>query len=90
MDALRQTFKEAGLNEENVSNTMDNVKEAVAVGNDISQDIAQPISDEGTDAEFEAELEMLMTDVEEITTVPTDEDGADSLIKRLENLRMGK
>lgn len=90
MDALRQTFKEAGLNEENVANTMDNVKEAIAIGNDVSQDIAQPILEEGTDADFEAELEMLMTDVEEIsTTEPNDED-TDSLTKRLKNLRMGK
>lgn len=58
--ALKQTFKAAGLTEDDVANTMDDVQEVLETHNEIQALLAEPL-DSTTDEGLEEELSDLLS-----------------------------
>lgn len=58
---LKQTFKDAGLTEDDVANTMDEVREVVDTQNEIQALLAEPV-DSNTDEDLEEELSELLSE----------------------------
>lgn len=59
--ALKQTFKAAGLTEDDVANTMDEVQEVLETHNEIQALLAEPV-DSSTDEGLEEELSDLLSE----------------------------
>lgn len=59
--ALKRTFKEAGLTEDDVANTMDEVREVLDTHNEIQSILSEPV-DSNTDEGLEDELSELLSE----------------------------
>lgn len=87
--ALKQTFKSAGLTEDDVANTMDEVQEVLDTHNEIQALLSEPV-DSSTDEGLEDELEELL--MQEHKPGPGSDgnlnDGDKDLEDRLKQLRV--
>lgn len=61
VETLKKTFKAAGLTEDDVGNTMDEMKEVLETHNEIQALLAEPV-DSDVDEGLEDELEKLLTE----------------------------
>lgn len=87
--ALKQSFKAAGLTEDDVANTMDEVKEVIDTQNEIQAILSEPV-DSSTDEGLEDELqELLSADLRPGSGTGGNLDDSDSdLQDRLKQLRV--
>ncbi|KAE8745422.1 hypothetical protein FOCC_FOCC007802 [Frankliniella occidentalis] len=88
--ALKKTFKAAGLTEDDVANTMDDVKEVLDTHNEIQALLAEPV-DSNTDEGLEEELSDLLAEESAPTSGPGPggnlDDSDKDLQDRLQQLR---